>query len=90
MSWGIFQKIGQGLKKAFNFVKDDIVKPVAKVLAPIAKPIAAVAKTVIPGAGPVIDLVSDALSSNHQPPPSNMVGMNGHGIRQISDRIQLK
>lgn len=39
MGWGVWNKIKQGISKAFNWVKDKIVKPVAgfvkKVVAPI-------------------------------------------------------
>ena len=87
-AWGIFQKIGRGLKKAFNWVKDKVVKPVAKFLAPVAKPIASVVKTAIPGAAPivnvaekVVDKLSGSGSGSRPPPAANTVGYGGHGIR---------
>ena len=61
MAWGIFQKIGQGLKKAFNWVKDKVVKPVARFLKPITKPLGTVVKTLIPGSSGVVDVVSDGI-----------------------------
>jgi hypothetical protein len=47
MGWGFFKKIGQGLKKAFKFVKDKIVEPVAKVVKKTVAPIYNVAKPII-------------------------------------------
>ena len=61
MSWGIFKKIGQGIKKGFNWVKDHIVKPVAKFIAPVAKPLGGVVKTLIPGSAPIVDLAEGAV-----------------------------
>ena len=61
MAWGVFNKIGKGLKKAFNWVKDKVVKPVANVIAPVAKPLASVAKTIIPGAAPVFDVAENVV-----------------------------
>ena len=86
MAWGIFKKIGQGIKKGFNWVKDHVVKPVAKFIAPVAKPIGGVVKTLIPGSAPIVDLAEGAvekLSGSGAPPPHNdmLVGANGHGIR---------
>jgi hypothetical protein len=37
MAWGFFKKIGDGLKKAFNFVKDKVVKPAVGIVAPLAQ-----------------------------------------------------
>ena len=103
MAWGIFKKIGQGLKKGFNWVKDHIVKPVAKFVSPVAKVAAPVVGAIVPGAEQLINagtsvvdkLASNALAgmpagNNALPPPTNnMVGMNGHGIRkQIDDWTQ--
>ena len=97
MAWGIFKKIGQGLKKGFNWVKDHIVKPVAKFVSPVAKVAAPVVGAIVPGAEKLINagtsvvdkLASNALAgmpagNNALPPPGNMVGMNGHGIRTQS------
>ena len=86
MSWGIFKKIGQGIKKGFNWVKDHVVKPVAKFIAPVAKPLGGVVKTLIPGSAPIVDLAEGAvekLSGSGAPPAHNdmLVGANGHGIR---------
>ena len=61
MAWGIFQKIGQGLKKAFNWVNDKVVKPVANFLKPVIKPVASVVETLIPGSKPIVDVVSDGI-----------------------------
>ena len=102
MAWGIFKKIGQGLKKGFNWVKDHIVKPVAKFVSPVAKVAAPVVGAIVPGAEKLINAgtsVVDKLAGNNalpasnalagMPPASNMVGMNGHGIRkQIDDWTQ--
>lgn len=96
MAWGIFKKIGQGIKKGFNWVKDHVVKPVAKFIAPVAKPLGGVVKTLLPGSAPIVDLAEGAvekLSGSGAPPPvdgssspsfannGGMVGANGHGIR---------
>ena len=67
MAWGFFNKIKKGLKKAFNFAKDKIVKPVVdKVVKPVlnvakkAAPYAApLANTFIPGSGAIINSVID-------------------------------
>ena len=89
MAWGIFKKIGQGLKKGFNWVKDKVIKPIEKVISPVAKAVAPVVGSFIPGAEKVIntgvDLV-DRLAGNSV--PNNIVGMNGHGIQ--SRRIRMK
>ena len=72
MAWGIFQKIGQGLKKAFNWVNDKVVKPVARFLKPITKPAGTILKTLIPGSAPVVDVVSDGIehiADSGQPAP---------------------
>ena len=98
MAWGIFKKIGQGLKKGFNWVKDHIVKPVAKFVSPVAKVAAPVVGAIVPGAEKLINAgtsVVDKLAGNNAlpasnalagmpPPTNNMVGMNGHGIRTQS------
>ena len=98
MAWGIFKKIGQGLKKGFNWVKDHIVKPVAKFVSPVAKAAAPVIGTFVPGAEKIIDTgaaVVDKIAGNNALTPAsnalagmspgNMVGMNGHGIRKTAD-----
>lgn len=95
MSWGIFKKIGQGIKKGFNWVKDHIVKPVAKFIAPVAKPLGGVVKTLIPGSAPIVDLAEGAVeklsgSGSGRPPPSQntmLVGHDGHGIRVPVDSL---
>ena len=91
--WGIFKKIGQGLKKGFDWVKDKIIKPVAKFLSPVSKPLAGIAKTLLPGAAPVVDLVEGGIeklsgSGDGGPPPAHnemLVGHDGHGIRHPVD-----
>ncbi len=35
MAFGFFKKIKQGLKKAFNFAKDKIVKPIVNTIKPV-------------------------------------------------------
>ena len=89
MAWGIFKKIGQGLKKGFNWVKDHIVKPVAKFVSPVAKAAAPVIGTFVPGAEKIIDtgaaVVDKIAGNNALTPADNMVGMNGHGIRKSTD-----
>ena len=88
MAWGIFKKIGQGLKKAFNFVKDKIVKPVAKFVAPVAKAAAPVISTFAPGVGAAIGVGADVVSKlAGNSIPQKMVGRNGHGIRKRTDQI---
>ena len=56
MAWGFFNKIKKGLKKAFNFTKDKILKPaidVGKKVAPT------VANLVVPGSGQLVKNVID-------------------------------
>ena len=93
MAWGIFQKIGQGLKKAGSWVNQHIIQPVGKALSPIMKPLAGAVKTLVPGVAPIVDVVEGVLDhSNQKPPPpsNNMVGANGHGIRLTPDQIASK
>ncbi len=55
MAWGFFNKIKKGLKKAFNFAKNKVIKPVvdiAKKVTPIAAPIIDKFK---PGLGTIIN-----------------------------------
>ena len=63
MAWGIFNKIKKGFKKigsvfkkGLNFVNDKIVKP----FKPIIK---TAANAFIPGAGAVVDAVSDGVDA---------------------------
>ena len=74
MAWGIFQKIGQGLKKAFNWVNDKVIKPVANFLKPVVKPLGSVVKTLIPGSSTVVDVVSDGIEHI-----ANSGSGSGHG-----------
>ena len=52
MAWGFWNKIKNGFKKAFNWVKDKIIKPVANVVKgawnKVVKPVANVVSN-IPG-----------------------------------------
>jgi hypothetical protein len=66
MAWGFFKKIGQGLSKAFNFVKDKVVKPAwNKVIKPAVKfaaPIVSkVAKGIAPMLGPEFGGIAEAV-----------------------------
>lgn len=63
MAWGIFNKIKKGFKKVgsvfkkgINFVNDKIIKP----FKPIIK---TAANAFIPGAGAVVDVVSDGVDA---------------------------
>ena len=72
MGFGIFKKIGDGLKTAFGWVKDKILKPVANFLKPITKPAGTILKTLIPGSAPIVDVVSDGIdhiADSGQPAP---------------------
>ena len=53
MAWGIFKKIKQGLKKAWNFAKDKVIKPVVGVANKVSPIISAGLNAVIPGAGTI-------------------------------------
>jgi hypothetical protein len=35
MAFGFFKKIKQGLKKAFNFAKDKVIKPIVNTVKPV-------------------------------------------------------
>ena len=52
MAWGFWEKIKNGFKKAFNWVKDKIIKPVANVVkgawSKVVKPVVNIAGK-IPG-----------------------------------------
>ena len=87
MAWGIFKKIGDGLKKAFNWTKNKIVKPVAKIISPVAKPLAGVVKTLVPGAAPIVDFAEGVVDKISGSGAANggLVGAGGHGIRNDDD-----
>jgi hypothetical protein len=53
MAWGIFKKIKQGLKKAWNFAKDKIIKPVVNVATKVSPFIGGALNTIVPGAGTI-------------------------------------
>jgi hypothetical protein len=55
MAWGFFKKIGQGLSKAYNFVKDKVVKPAwEKVIKPAVKFAAPIVSKVAKGIAPML------------------------------------
>ena len=80
MAWGIFSKIGKGLKKAFNWVRDKIAKPVVNFLKPVIKPVGNVVKKLIPGSDVVVDAVSDGIdwADEHLNKSQSSSG-SGHG-----------
>ena len=68
MAWGIFNKIKQGLKKAWNFGKKVVGKVVDgakwvndKVVKPFKPMIKTAVNAFIPGAGAAVDVVSDGI-----------------------------
>ena len=63
MAWGIFNKIKRGIKKAFNFVKDKIVKPVVKVAEKVAPVVTPIMDTIIPGSGRIAQKVVSGASA---------------------------
>ena len=70
MAWGIFNKIKQGLKKAWNFGKKVVGKVVDgakwvndKVIKPFKPLISTAVNSFIPGAGAVVDVVSDGIDA---------------------------
>ena len=70
MAWGIFNKIKQGLKKAWNFGKKVVGKVVdgakwvnEKVVKPFKPMIKTAINTFIPGAGAAVDVVSDGIEA---------------------------
>ena len=73
MAWGIFNKIGKGLKKAANWVGHEIGK-VVRAAAPVVHAIAPGIEAAFPEAAPAVNAVDQGL--NH------IVGANGHGIRR--------
>ena len=56
-AWGFFNKIKKGLKKAFNFAKDKIVKPIVNVAKKVAPVIAPAIDTIAPGGGAIFNHV---------------------------------
>ena len=69
MAWGIWNKIGKGIKKAANWVGNHIGD------------IADVAETVVDGVAPEFGTVAHAIDGAAHA-VQNMVGRNGHGIRR--------
>ena len=61
MGFGIFKKIGDGLKTAFGWVRDKIVKPVANFFAPVADEVSDVVETLVPGSKPVVELAKKGI-----------------------------
>ena len=56
MAWGLWNKIKQGFKKAGNFVKNKVLKPVVnKVIKPFKPIIGGVASAINPKAGAFIN-----------------------------------
>ena len=61
MAWGLWNKIKQGFKKAGNWVKDKVLKPVVNTVIKPFKPIISGAVNAInPKAGAVVDTVMNA------------------------------
>ena len=75
MAWGIFNKIKRGIKKAFKFVKDKIVKPVVDVGKKVFKPVVDIGKKVLPIAAPIMDKFKPGL------------GMVAEGITHGADTL---
>ena len=86
MAWGLWNKIKQGFKKAGNFIKNAAAFVNNKVIKPF-KPIATtVANAIIPGAGRIIEEVSDGIdevaNGNFKGAAKRAMGIaSGSGIR---------
>ena len=83
MGWGIWNKIKQGLSKAWNWVKDKVVKPVVnfgkKVIAPI-----------VGAKGKVMNLSGDVLGKVLPGPLgqfANVAGKAWGAVGNIADNI---
>ena len=61
MAWGFFNKIKNGLKKAFNFGKKAVNFVQDKVLKPFKPAITTAVKTFVPGSAPFVDKTMDVI-----------------------------
>jgi hypothetical protein len=56
MAWGLWNKIKQGIKKAGNWIKDKVIKPVVNtVIKPFKPAISAVATAINPKVGSLVN-----------------------------------
>jgi hypothetical protein len=93
MGWlkNVFKKIGGGIKKAFNWVKDKVAPVVRKVL-PFAKPLI----NMIPGVGPAIN-TGIGIAERVAPIADKLVNGNGNdrinainqGLGMITNRMGM-
>ena len=69
MAWGVFKKIATGVKKGYDFVKNDVL-PVAKKVIEYAKPMFAGTKweKYVDKAENITDEADKRLKSAHPPP----------------------
>ena len=62
MAWGLWNKIKQGFKKAGNFVKNKVLKPVVdKVIKPFKPIIGGAISAINPAAGAIAGKVMDSV-----------------------------
>ena len=73
MAWGIFNKIGKGLKKAAEWVGHEVGN-VARAVAPVVHTLAPGIEAAFPEAAGAVAAIDTVLQG--------LVGANGHGIRR--------
>ena len=85
MAWGLWNKIKQGFKKVGNVVKKAASFVNDKVIKPFKPVITNVADTLMPGAGRVVEAVSDGIdefaTGNFKGAAQRMVGMPNPNAR---------
>ena len=63
MAWGFFNKIKKGLKKAWNFAKNKVIKPIVNTAKKVTPFVAPIVDKFIPGAGTIANSVVQGVDS---------------------------
>lgn len=87
MAWGLWNKIKQGFKKVGSVVKNAAKVVNDKIIKPFKPMISAVANTIKPGAGMIVEAVSDGIDSVATGDYKNVAEL---GLRAISNRPGYK
>lgn len=83
MGWGVWNKIKQGISKAFNWVKDKVVKPVTGFVRKIVAPIIGTKGQVMQASGNVLGKVLPGPLGQFAQTAGNMWGAVG----KVADKI---
>ena len=90
MAWGLFNKIKKGLKKAFNFAKEKIVKPFLGVATKAAPLIGMAANAIAPGSGIAVTGAINGANAIMNDIDEGDWSKAFDGAKTLSRRIQLK